>query len=128
MAMTIARSHVQEGIERIDADWTSDGSGAVTQAINIAGVITRVVTDPGATAPTDNYDLTFIDEFGLDLFAGQGADRDTANSESFCPGVPLKDGTTTSVIPMSHVGTATLTIAAAGDTKVGKIVLFIKVR
>jgi hypothetical protein len=125
MAMTITTT--QNGsIKRIDAAWTSDGSGAVTQAIHIGGTILRVVTNPDATAPTDNYDLTCPDEFGLDLFAAQGANRDTANSEHFCPGVSLTDGTTTSVMPIAHYGPATLTIANAGAAKLGTITIFVK--
>jgi hypothetical protein len=125
MAMTITRSQLGS-IERIQADWTSAVGGGQTQTIDVSGIICRVTTNPGSTAPTDNYDLTLVDEDGLDLFAGQGADRDTTNSESFCPGVPLKDGTTTSVVPVAHVGVATLTIANAGDAKVGKVLIFVK--
>jgi hypothetical protein len=120
MAMTITRSQLGS-IERIQADWTSAVGGGQTQTIDVSGIICRVTTNPGSTAPTDNYDLTLVDEDGLDLFAGQGADRDTTNSESFCPGVPLKDGTTTSVVPVAHVGVAT-----AGDAKVGKVLIFVK--
>lgn len=125
MAMTIETTQLGS-IKRIIASWTSAANGSVTQSIHIAGTIMRVVTDPGATAPTDNYDLTLPDEFGLDLLAGQGANRDTANSEHFCPGVAFTDGTTTSVMPVAHCGNATLTIANAGDSKQGTIALFVK--
>ena len=112
--------------ERKQIDWTSDGSGNYTKAITVVGVILKVVTNPGSAAPTDDYDVTLIDEDGLDLFAGQGANRDTANTEAFCPGMSLSDGTTTSVLPMSHNGAATLTIANAGDTKSGSVVIYIQ--
>ena len=123
MTMTYAQNF---SVQRISAAWTSDASGDVTQSIIVDGVILRCETDPGSPAPTDNYDLTLPDEFGTDLLAGQGANRDTANSETFCPGIAFTDGTTTSVIPVAHVGAATLTIANAGNAKAGTIVLFVK--
>ena len=113
-------------IERIEIPWTSNASGAFTESIPLHCVILRVVTDPGSTAPTDNYDVTLVDEFGLDLLAGQGANRDTTTTEAFCPGAPLNDGTTTSVLPIGHLGNATLTIANAGDSKTGTVVIFCK--
>jgi hypothetical protein len=51
-----------------------------------AGYIIKMVTDPGATAPTDDYDITLIDATtGADLMGGEGANRDTANSEEAVP-------------------------------------------
>jgi hypothetical protein len=44
-----------------------------------------VVTDPGATAPTDNYDITVVDEFGVDVMGGELTNRDTANTEQAVP-------------------------------------------
>ena len=113
-------------IERIEIRWTSNASGAFTESIPLHGVILRVVTDPGSPAPTDNYDVTLVDEFGLDLLAGQGANRDTTNTEAFCPGAPLNDGTTASVLPIGHLGNATVTIQNAGDSKAGTVVIFCK--
>lgn len=123
--MTVTRSQAGS-IERIAAAWTSASDGSQTQTIGFSGTLLRVVTDPGATAPTDNYDLTAIDEFGVDLFDGVLVDRDTANSEDFCPGIAFSDGVTTSVMPKAHIGDITLTIANAGSAKVGTIVLFVK--
>ena len=110
----------------MDIAWTSDSGGNFTSNVKLDGLIIKVVTDPGASAPTDNYDVTLVDEFGLDLLAGQGANRDTTNSEMFCPGIVVTDGTNTSVMPMSHKGTATLTIANAGDTKNGTVSIYSK--
>jgi hypothetical protein len=51
-----------------------------------AGYIIKVVTDPGSPAPTDDYDVSLIDATtGADLLGGEGADRDTANSEEAVP-------------------------------------------
>jgi hypothetical protein len=50
------------------------------------GYIAKVVTDPGSTAPTDDYDITLTDDTtGADLLGGEGADRDTANTEEVVP-------------------------------------------
>lgn len=111
-------------IKKLVVDWTSSSGGAFTRSVTLDGAILRVVTDPSATAPTDNYDITLVDEYGLDLFISQGLNRDTANSEVFVPGASITDGTTTSVIPVCYSGTATLTIANAGDTKVGTVVIY----
>ena len=43
------------------------------------------VTNPGSTAPTDNYDLTVLDGESCDIFGGELANRDTANSEQAIP-------------------------------------------
>lgn len=52
------------------------------------GYIAKVVTDPGGTAPTDDYDITLTDDTtGADLLGGEGADRDTANTEEVVPKV-----------------------------------------
>ena len=126
MAMTVTNEQLVGNIEKITASWTSDGSGDQTQSINIYGVILRVVTDPGSPAPTDNYDVTLPDANGVDLFAAQGANRDTSNAEHFCPGLAFTDGTTTSVMPISHYGAATLAVANAGDSKTGEVVIYVK--
>ena len=40
----------------------------------------QIITDPGATAPTDNWDVTLTNGGG-DMLLGLGANRDTANTE-----------------------------------------------
>jgi hypothetical protein len=107
--------------------WTSHTDGTValpTPTIN--GTILRVTFNPGATAPTDNYDVTLTDEDGIDVLGGQGANRDTANSESVCPGLAFTDGTTTSVVPIAVAGTLTLNVSNAGDSKQGTVVLYVR--
>jgi len=127
--MTVSVKHYERlGFKRVEIPWTSDAAGAASVVTPVLqGTIRRVVTDPAAApnAPTDNYDATLLDEFGADLFAGQGADRDTANTEQFCPGISLKDGVTTSVVPIAVAGTATLTITNAGNTKQGTVILYL---
>jgi len=68
----------------------SDGSvpataSSATNTTYIQGwFIIAVITDPGATAPTDDYDIT-LTYSGLDLMGGNLANRDTANTEIAYP-------------------------------------------
>lgn len=117
-------------VRKFIMDWTSDSSGDVTEIPtdgHVSGAILRVVTVPSATAaPSDNYDVTCLDENGVDIFAGQGANRDTANAEHFKPGVPFKDGTTTSTDVICIDDILTLTVDNAGDTKQGRVVIYLR--
>lgn len=65
--------------------WTADGSDgsvpATASTVPIVGRLFHATTDPGATAPTDNYDITLVDAEGVDAAQGLLANRDTANTE-----------------------------------------------
>lgn len=130
MAVTVDLGRGYSGgkpIRKVRLDWTSDSSGNASQTFgSIEGTIVRVVTNPGSTAPTDNYDMTITDEDGYDILAGQGSNRDTSTTESFVPGIPFTDGTTTSVAPVVVDGNLTLTISNAGATKDGSVVLYVR--
>lgn len=106
-------------VKLIKAAWVSDdsngtASGTTTYAYD--GKILLLATDPGATAPTDNYDVTLADDNGIDVLAGAGADRDTANTET--------------VVSASLGAVAgsklTLSIAAAGNSKIGTVYIYIR--
>ncbi len=43
---------------------------ATSSAIATGGYITRVIVDPGSTAPTALYDITVTDETGADVMVG----------------------------------------------------------
>jgi hypothetical protein len=47
--------------------------------------ITKVVTNPGATAPTADYDITGIDADGADIFNGELLNRSAASTETVIP-------------------------------------------
>ena len=97
--------------------WTSDASGDCdVGVVHLDGQILRVVTDPdGTNAPTDNYDITFVDEHGFDILAADLANRDTANTEQKVPTAVTE-----------HYGPVTVTVAAAGDTKSGVITIYVR--
>lgn len=102
---------------KVTCAWTSHTDGTVGTAntcpFGVHGLLWWFLTDPSATAPTDDYDLQLQDAHGVDLLNGQGADRDTANSEA---GVPVWGG---APFPSPVDGTIKLVVSAAGDTKQG---------
>ena len=113
---------------KLTITWTSDGSGDVSEAISEANMkiligknLAHFITDPGAIAPTDDYDFTLLDAYGVDVLGGEGADRDTANSEQGIPAI--KTGIYGDRIIDSAL---TFTIAAAGDTKQGTVILYLR--
>ena len=114
MAVTYLGKHK---VRKITVSWTSDGSGDATQGVKIDGAIVRVVTNPGATAPTANYDVTLVGPDGEDLAAGELADRHTSTTEQvFLTNTPFHYSATEDV---------TVTIANAGASKVGTVVLYV---
>lgn len=109
--------------------WTSaaDGSATVASSIAVSGKIERVAFVPSASvAPTNLYDLTLTDSDGFDCLAGQGANlSDTAKSH-VCPGLPLKDGTTTADYPITVDSVLTLNVTNAGDSKAGTVIVYVR--
>lgn len=121
-------------------EWTSDGSGNATlasgvlgsnglisQGAAVSGAIARVVFIPSATAaPTNLYDVTLTDADGVDVLSGQGANLSDTAAYSVCPGIPLKDGTTTSTILVIVNSVLTLNVSNAGASKSGKVVVYVR--
>lgn len=108
-------------VKKIRAAWTSGtgaegGTASATTTGVYDGKLVSLITDPGATAPTDDYDLTAVDADGDDVLGGAGLNRDTANTE---------------VVAEASLGAVaasklTLAIANAGDAKVGVAVIYIR--
>lgn len=109
-------------VKKVHVAWTSDASGNADVAIEgLFGYLLKVVTDPdGSAAPTDNYDITLLDENGADAAEGLLANRDTANIETVYPFV---SGAPTPVFLAG--GSHTFTVANAGNAKSGVAVLYI---
>lgn len=101
-------------------NWTSDASGNADQesTFPIDGYIVKVITNPGATAPTDNYDITLTNSDSIDVVHGTLANRDTSTSEEIVPipadNVALYGGS-------AVFGKITLNVTNAGDSKVGAV-------
>jgi hypothetical protein len=108
---------------RVDLAWVSDADGRVTQTpdVHFEGLLQRVVFVPGTPTP-DTYSVTLEDDHGIDVLAGQGAGISAVGDVA--PGVPLKDGTTTSTTPPKISGSLTVKITGAGNAKQGTLALY----
>jgi len=83
-ALTTEVDHIKVVTLTCTAD-ASDGSFPATTLTVLpnngkGGRLLQMITDPGATAPQDNYDITLTNG-GADMLLGGGANRDTANTE-----------------------------------------------
>jgi hypothetical protein len=125
MAGTVTLTHYALGyVRRIEAACTADaadGSFPATALPAFEGRLVQLITNPGATAPTDNYDITLVDVDGADRLQGVGMNRDTANTEQ---AAVVFSGT--ALHPVVDAGeTLTLTIAGnAVNSATTRIVLF----
>ena len=111
------------GIYKITWAWTSDdATGAVTcEAVKVKGRVQRCVTNPGATAPTADYDIVINDEDGVDVMQGELTDRHTSASEQAWPLVG------TLPVEVLVLGDLTPVVSAAGNSKIGEIILYVDV-
>lgn len=117
-------------IKKVIVAWTSDDTtGAVTGITRkITGSILKIITDPGATAPTADYDIVITDEEGLDILVrceDDLIDRHTSTTEAiYC----IMENDTPVGIALHPVVCDILTIAvtAAGNSKQGQIIIYWK--
>jgi hypothetical protein len=86
MAGTVTQAYTSIGnIRRVTLTCTADGadgsfpSTALTTPIE--GRLLKLVTNPGATAPQDNYDIVLNDQHGFDVLQGVGANRHTTTTQ-----------------------------------------------
>lgn len=101
--------------------WTSTSGGAVSgNPFSVAaGRLTSIRFIPGASTPTNLYDVTLTDGQVVDLLVGQGADCLSASSVLKVWDPPLfQDGTRT----------LDVVVANAGDTKTGTVVILVEVK
>lgn len=70
----------------------ADASIPNTILSGLYGKVVRWITNPGATAPTDNYDVKLLspDDATADVMAGAVLDRDTANTEVINHATPIE--------------------------------------
>ncbi len=109
-------------VKVIKMAWQSSDTGNATGTVFIDGLLQRMTTDPSATAPTADYDVTLIDDIsGLDVLGGAGADRHTSTTEQVVPSMDTQDAN--EAMPLLY-GNHTLTVANAGNTKLGDIYLY----
>lgn len=114
------------GVNKILIDWTSDDTtGAVTATTKkIRGYLLAGVTDPGAAAPTANYDITITGDEGANVLgncADDLADRHTSNTER----VDFHLTTTANVGARPAVcDVLSVAVTNAGNSTVGQIALY----
>lgn len=115
--VTLAEN-TQHSLKLIKWAWTSATDGTVSSQTNgdFTGFIKGCFTDPGATAPTAAYDVTILDEDGIDVILGNGADRSATATEF------IKAASASMVFESK----LTLTIANAGAEKTGTVYLYIQ--
>jgi hypothetical protein len=59
---------------------------SAANANNLKGwYLYKLITNPGSTAPTDNWDFTLSDGDGIDVLGGAGANRHTTTSQMIAP-------------------------------------------
>ena len=127
----IAPSLLQQTVNKMTLDWTSDANGMVSgidTSYAIDGLLLRVTTIPdlgGGTEPSDNYDLTLSDSDGVDVLLGLGANEPNSASNSFVPLLDMDDGTNY-LQPIPVKGKLELDVTNAGNAKGGKVILYWK--
>ncbi len=121
MAVTITETIKDStGDAKIVFDWTSASNGTASGTTSYAlynGRVRGLTTVPGAdtAAPTDNYDITITDSDGDDVLLGAGANRHTSTTQH------VSEGSLGNVVESA----LTLNVSAAGDSKAGKVILWI---
>lgn len=125
------RTGLRGGIRKITIDWQSAADGSCTIALEkISGWLIKGVTNPGATAPSANYDIAITDEESFDILtncvaASTLANRHTANTEEVYFFLKNADGSPLSMAAFPVVDDKlTVAITNAGDSKVGRIILY----
>jgi hypothetical protein len=127
--VTVTTDRLKGGVVRYSLDWTSDGAGAVsgTSVDLVTGGLVAVTVTPGTggVAPTNNYDVTLLcDVHGIDVLSGEGANLSGtvgAHLGIFMSNTPA----TAFARQWLHGGGYTLTVAAAGAAKQGRVSAYV---
>lgn len=130
MAMTFTYETLGP-IVKIIGTWTSNGSGAASgTTARVMGDLVKAITDPSATAPTADYDITITDEQSFNVLTNcedDLADRHTSNTEEVYFLIPNLAATDPGgVVHPVVADKLTVAVANAGDTKSGVVYLFVR--
>jgi hypothetical protein len=100
---------------KIQWTWAADASGDadLVTTDKYTGNVFLCITNPDADAPTDDYDIVINDDDGTDVLNGDGANRDTANTEQIV------------AFGFVHNSTLDLIVSNAGNANDGVVTLFI---
>lgn len=82
MTMTLIEESVGT-VKKIKASWVeASGAATATTTKTYTGLVQLLTTIPnGSTAPAASYDVQILDESSVDILAGKGLNRHTANTE-----------------------------------------------
>lgn len=111
---------------------TDDSTGSVAGTTKkIVGQLIKIVTDPGSSAPSANWDVVLTDEEGVDLsihmddvaIAALIARHESTTLETY---LPLEDTAGTGRVGAWPVvcDKLTITVNNAGNAKTGQIILY----
>ena len=94
MAGTITQAwHTTGTVKKVIFTCTADSSdGSYPDTVlskPIDGYLLALETNPGATGPTANYDITIENDNAVDVLAGAGANRHTSDTEVAYPAVGM---------------------------------------
>lgn len=99
-------------VRKVTCEFTADDTTGAFDTVTFTayGYVEKVVTNPGTTAPTDNYDVAITDADGANICSTNLDNRDTATSEqALCiSGHPVwLSGVNTITITNNSVNSAT---------------------
>ena len=125
MAGSITTSVSKDGsLVKYSMDWLSDASGDVdVDAIAmVQGEIQSVhyFPDAGGTQPSDNYDLTMADSYGVDILTGTGSNLSQTTDTYAVPAL------STYFKVVIEAGSYDLVIANAGNAKGGIVEVLVR--
>jgi hypothetical protein len=123
----VRSSEKQTDMATLTVEWVgaSSASGGVTATLfphirdSLKGsYLVVVVTKPSATAVPTAYDLTLVDEYGIDALGGVGAGRSATLTQQVTPYVGALYG------PRPVSGDIALTISSTGSGGSGTTILY----
>ncbi len=107
-------------VKKVKFTWVSDAAGASDKqtAEVYSGAVQRVVTIPdgGATQPTNLYDVTLLDDDGVDVCFGNAANRSNVTTEQILPA------------NLGHIANSKLYlhVTNAGNAKGGVLIAYLR--
>lgn len=116
MAGTVVTTEMNlYALKKIGFAFTSATTGAAdaTTTQRYTGHIVVVQIVPGATTPSDQFDVTLVNGDGVDVLYGDGADCGNAATTVIMPNAPLV------------ADTLTLGVTNAGNAKNGAVFVYI---